>query len=77
MATIITMPKFDFQEYKYSQLEKEEEMYFWDRKVCSFFPQLNFCILTKVSFYYILYYLVMKKCDKLKINFNCYVLSEL
>ncbi|KAL6625322.1 hypothetical protein U3516DRAFT_742487 [Neocallimastix sp. 'constans'] len=47
MATIITMPKFDFQEYKYSQLEKEEEMYFWDRKVCSFFPQLNFCILTK------------------------------
>ncbi|KAG4101714.1 hypothetical protein H8356DRAFT_1653989 [Neocallimastix lanati (nom. inval.)] len=66
MATIITMPKFDFQEYKYSQLEKEEEMYFWDRKVCSFFPQLNFCILTKaiiftviLSWLFVVLYLVL------------------
>jgi len=44
---IITMPKFDIQEYKYQQLEKDEDEYFWDRKVCSFFPQLNLCVLTK------------------------------
>jgi len=49
---IITMPKFDIQEYKYQQLDKEEDEYFWDRKVCgNIFPQLNLCVLTKVSFH--------------------------
>ena len=49
MAVIISMPKFDIKEYKYSQINDEEE-YFWDKKVCSLFPQLNLCVLTKVGF---------------------------
>ncbi|KAG4098542.1 hypothetical protein H8356DRAFT_938863 [Neocallimastix lanati (nom. inval.)] len=65
MATIITMPKFDIQEYKYSQLGKDDE-YFWDRKVCSLFPKLNLCVLAKsiifiviLSWLFVVLYLVL------------------
>jgi len=61
MATIITMPKFDIQEYKYSQLGKDDE-YFWDRKVCSLFPQLNLCVLAKVSFLIIFFLIYVLIC---------------
>ncbi|ORX76132.1 hypothetical protein BCR32DRAFT_284495 [Anaeromyces robustus] len=53
MAVIISMPKFDIQEYKYSQLNNEKE-YFWDRQVCILFPQLNFCVLAKTIIFVVI-----------------------